>query len=138
DARFCTALVDLPTTSEAAWEALPSKTRNQIRRGMKEGFSIHLGAGELRPFFDVFHRHMRDLGSPAHGLSFYEAIIRHCGPHADFMTVRDGAKVVGGALVFHVNGVASNYHTVTRRDYNPRCANYLLYWRIIEQAIARG
>src|SRR5207253_2095586 len=52
DARFCTALVDLPTTSEAAWEALPSKTRNQIRRGMKEEFSIQLDAVELRPFFD--------------------------------------------------------------------------------------
>jgi FemAB-related protein (PEP-CTERM system-associated) len=138
DRRYVTALVDLGGTSEAVFEALPGKTRNQVRRGMKEGFTIATGAAQIDPFFEVFHRHMRDLGSPAHGMHFYRLIQRHLASRAEFFVVRDGSDVVGGALVFYVNGIASNYHTVTLRAYNPRCANYLLYWRIIEHAIGRG
>jgi FemAB-related protein (PEP-CTERM system-associated) len=138
DRGYVTALLDLPGTAEAAFHALPGKTRNQVRRGMKEGFAIATGNDQLVPFHRVFHRHMRDLGSPAHGLPFYEAIRRHLASRAEFFVVRDDTEVVGGALAFRVNGVVSNYHTVTLRDYNPRCANYLLYWSIIEHAIARG
>jgi FemAB-related protein (PEP-CTERM system-associated) len=138
DARYVTAVVDLPGTADAAFDELPGKTRNQVRRGMKEGFSVGTGFDEVPAFFDVFHRHMRDLGSPAHGMRFYRAIERHFASRAEFFVARDSDDVVGGALVFFVNGVASNYHTVTLRAYNPRCANYLLYWRIVERAIARG
>jgi FemAB-related protein (PEP-CTERM system-associated) len=141
DRRYSTALMDLTGDPESVWRELPSKTRNQVRRGMKEGFLVSAGDGELAPFFDVFHRHMRALGSPAHGIHFYEAIQRHFASRAEFLVVRDPVdtkQVVGGALVFYVNGVASNYHSVTLREFNTRCANYLLYWRIVELAIARG
>jgi FemAB-related protein (PEP-CTERM system-associated) len=138
DRRYVTAIVDLGGAADSVFEELPGKTRNQVRRGMKEGFSIATGNDQLAAFFDVFHRHMRALGSPAHGLRFYEAIQRHLSPRAEFFVVRDGRSAVGGALVFFVNGIASNYHTVTLHEYNPRCANYLLYWHIIERAIARS
>jgi FemAB-related protein (PEP-CTERM system-associated) len=138
DRRYGTALMDLSGDPESVWRELPSKTRNQVRRGMREGFSVSAGAGEVAPFFDVFHRHMRALGSPAHGMQFYEAIQRHFGARAEFLTVRDTRQIVGGALVFFVNGIASNYHSVTLREFNVRCPNYLLYWRIIELAIGRG
>ena len=138
DRSYVTALLDVPATAEAAFEGLPGKTRNQVRRGMKEGFSVATGFDLVPSFFDVFHRHMRDLGSPAHGKRFYRAIERHFSARAEFFVARDNDDVVGGALVFFVNGIASNYHTVTLREYNPRCANYLLYWRVIERAIARG
>lgn len=138
DRRYSTALLDLTGDPELVWRELPSKTRNQVRRGTREGFSVSAGDGELAPFFHVFHRHMRALGSPAHGMRFYEAIQRHFAARAEFLAVRDARQIVGGALVFYVNGVASNYHSVTLREFNPRCANYLLYWRIIELAIGRG
>jgi serine/alanine adding enzyme len=138
DRRFVTAVVDLAGTPQPVFEQLDGKTRNQVRRGMREGFTVSNGRDQAPAFFDVFHRHMRDLGSPGHGMPFYEAILRHLSDRSEFFVVRDGPEVVGGALVFFVNGVASNYHTVSLREYNPRCANYLLYWRIIEHAIGRG
>jgi hypothetical protein len=113
DRRYVTALVDLPHAEETAFDHLPGKTRNQVRRGMKEGFAIAAGPDQMAPFHDVLHRHMRDLGSPAHGVRFYEAIQRHFASRCEVLVARDNATVVGGALVFFVNGVASNYHTVT-------------------------
>jgi len=135
--RFRTSVLTLDADAKVAFDALPSKTRNQIRRGTKEGFAIATGPGELVAFHDVFHRHMRELGSPAHGRRFYEAVLRHLAPYVEFYVVRDGAELAAGALVFRVNGTAANYHTVSLRQYNRRCVNYLLYWRMIEDAIAQ-
>lgn len=138
DERYRTAVVPLQGTAESAFKALPVKTRNQVRRGMKEGFTVSTGAEQRDAFVDVFHHHMRDLGSPAHSPSYYEAIARHLTPRTDFVVVRDGNAVVGGALVFRVNGTATNYHTVTLRQYNKRCPNYLLYWHMIASSYERG
>jgi FemAB-related protein (PEP-CTERM system-associated) len=138
DARYRTAVVDLDGTAEEAWARLPGKTRNQVRRGMKEGFTVAKGHDQLDAFYDVFHEHMRDLGSPAHGMPFYRAIVAHLGARADFIVVRDGNAPVAGALLFRVNETAMNYHTVALHRYNPRCPNYLLYWRMLEMSYAYG
>ena len=139
DHRYATAVVDLSGGASQLWDAtLPAKTRNQIRRGMKEGFSVDVGHAQAGALHDVLHAHMRDLGSPAHGMRFYESIIEHVGDAAEFIVVRDGRKLAAGALLFRVNGVAMNLHTVALRKYNPRCPNYLIYWRMIEDSCASG
>jgi len=132
------AVLDLEGGADAVWARLPSKTRNQVRRGQKEGFTLARGPGELGAFFDVFHRHMRDLGSPAHARRFHEAIAEHLGDRAEFLVVRDGRALVAGALLFQVNGTAMNLHTVALRQYNRRCPNYLVYWEMIQRSCAAG
>jgi FemAB-related protein (PEP-CTERM system-associated) len=138
DRHYRTAVLDLGSGAEAVWRRLPSKTRNQVRRGEREGFSFARGHDQLGAFFDVFHRHMRDLGSPAHGLKFYESIVEHLGAHADFLVVREGRALVAGALLFQLNGTAMNLQTVALRPWNRRCPNYLLYWKIVEASCAAG
>ena len=138
DRRYSTALIDLEGGAEAVWKRLPAKTRNQVRRGMKEGFVVATGPAQLGPFFDVFHAHMRDLGSPAHSRRYYESIVEHLGDRCEFLVVRDGSDVAAGALLFWINGTTMNYHTVALRKYNRRCPNYLIYWTMIEASCARG
>lgn len=138
DDRFRSAVIDLQGGADAVWDRLPAKTRNQVRRGQKEGFTVSTGPDQLDAFHDVFHRHMRDLGSPAHGRAFYQAIIEQLGDRAEFLVVRDGQELVGGALLFRINGTAMNLHTVALHEFNRRCANYLLYWTMIESCCARG
>ena len=138
DVRYRTAVIDLEGGAEAVWNRLPAKTRNQIRRGQKEGFTVQTGPDQLDDFHAVFHHHMRDLGSPAHSLAFYRAVVEHFGECAEFTVVRDGGELAGGALLFRHNVTATNYHTVALHKYNRRCANYLLYWAMIESSCARG
>jgi FemAB-related protein (PEP-CTERM system-associated) len=138
DTRYRTAIIALEGSADAAFKALPVKTRNQVRRGLKEGFTISAGHDQRAAFVDVFHRHMRDLGSPAHSPRYYDAIERYVGDRAEFLVVRDGATLVGGALVFRVNGTVTNHHTVTLRQFNRRCPNYLLYWHMLESGYQRG
>lgn len=139
DRHYRTAVIDLAGGAEAVWSSiLPAKTRNQIRKGMKEGFTVRSGPGEMGAFFDVFTTHMRELGSPAHSTRFYESVLEHLGPSAEFVVVGDGRRTAAGALLFRVNGVATNYHTVALREFNPRCPNYLIYWTMIESSCERG
>ncbi len=138
DHRYHTAVVDLGGGAAALWKRLPAKTRNQVRRGQKEGFEIRTGAAEIEPFHRVLHAHMRDLGSPAHALRYYELIARHLGEHARFLVVREGEAVVAGALLFLINGTAANLATVALREYNRRCPNYLLYWHMMEASCEAG
>lgn len=138
DRNYYGAVLDLTERADELWKQLPGKTRNQVRRGEKEGFTLKSGAEQAGAFFDVFHTHMRDLGSPAHSRKYYEAIAEHLGDRAEYLVVTDGAKLVAGALLFRVNGSAMNYHTVSLRQYNRRCPNYLLYWRMIEASASNG
>ncbi len=139
DRRYRTAILDLSRGAEEFLGGhLGAKTRNQIRRGMKEGFQVSSGPHEMEAFFEVFHRHMRDLGSPGHSLGFYRAVIDKLGERADFVVVRDKRELAAGALLFRVNGVAMNYHTVALRAFNRRCPNYLIYWRMIEASCEKG
>ena len=139
DHRYRTAVLNLAGGAVAVWKnLLGAKTRNQIRRGMREGFSVETGHGQLAAFYDVFHEHMRDLGSPAHSMRFYESIVKNLGDSAQFFVVRDGRRPVAGALLFLLNGTAMNYHTVAQQKYNRRCPNYLIYWKMIEASCERG
>ena len=138
DSHYRSALLDLPDGSEALWSRLPAKTRNQVRRGIKEGFSFDAGPDQMDAFLDVFHAHMRDLGSPAHSRRYYEAICSRLPGNAEFLIVRDGARGAAGALLLWTNGIAMNIHTVSLREFNKRCPNYLVYWRMMERSIERG
>jgi FemAB-related protein (PEP-CTERM system-associated) len=138
DRRYQTALIDLEGGAEAVWnKRLDAKTRNQVRKAMKEGFTVETGHAQMGGFLDVFHRHMRDLGSPAHGARYYAAIVEHFGEHANFFVVRDGREPAAGALVFWINGVAVDHHTVALRKFNRRCPNYLIYWKMLEASCER-
>lgn len=138
DRHYRSAIIDLQDGADALWKQLPAKTRNQVRRGQKENFSIETGPDQLGAFYDVFHQHMRDLGSPAHSHKYYECIVEQLGDSAEFLVVRDGAELVAGALLCRANDTAMNLHTVSLREFNRRCPNYLLYWTMIESSAARG
>lgn len=138
DQHYRTAVINLQGGSDAVWEEiLRGKTRNQVRRGIKEGFTVHRGQDQRQDFYRVFHTHMRDLGSPAHSKRFYQNIVRFLGERAQFIVVREDRSVVAGALLFEINGTAMNYHTVALMKYNRRCPNYLLYWDMIKGSCER-
>ncbi len=139
DRHYRTAVIPLEGGPDAVWKSvLGAKTRNQIRKGMKEGFSIATGRDQLESFYNVFQKAMRDLGSPAPNRRFYESILKHLSDRVDFFVVKDGRKPVAGAMLFWTNGTAMNYNTVALHAFNRRCPNYLIYWKMIEASCARG
>ncbi|MBD0318897.1 MAG: GNAT family N-acetyltransferase, partial [Gemmatimonadetes bacterium] len=86
--------------ADAVWKGFSSKLRSQVRKPEKEGVTMAFGADQVEPFFRVFARHMRDLGTPTHPLSFFAAVAAEMGEAAWFgCAYRGGQPVAGGCAV---------------------------------------
>lgn len=129
----------LPDYPGPLWEGLPAKVRNQVRKGEKSGLSVHWGTADLlSEFYAVFATNMRDLGTPVYGRRLFAAILRHFPGAAEVCVVRLGDRPVAGALLVHGKGITEVPSASSLRAFNPLCANMLMYWNLLDRAVARG
>jgi FemAB-related protein (PEP-CTERM system-associated) len=136
--RKITVLLDVPADSEALWNGLPAKLRSQVRRPQKEGIDVRFGRDQLEPFFGVFARHMRDLGTPVQPRRLFEAIADVFGADIWFACAyhKDQAIAAGCGLrwgeEFEITWAAA------LREFNAVSPNMLVYWRMLEQCAKSG
>jgi lipid II:glycine glycyltransferase (peptidoglycan interpeptide bridge formation enzyme) len=137
--RKVTVLLDLPSgDAEPLWKGLRAKVRSQVRRPMKEGVEVRFGVDQLGPFYEVFGRHMRDLGTPVQPKRFFERLSEAFG---DQMWI--GCAYLGGQPVAAGAGFrwAEKFELVwasALREFNRVAPNMLLYWRFFERCIDDG
>jgi FemAB-related protein (PEP-CTERM system-associated) len=129
----------LPAAPEDLWASVPSKVRNQVRKGQKLGLTAAWGGVELLPeFYAVFSRNMRDLGTPVYGRRLFHAALTRFPDRAELCVVRAGTTPVAAALLLHGWGVTEVPSASSLREHNHTCANMLLYWHLLERAAGRG
>jgi FemAB-related protein (PEP-CTERM system-associated) len=130
--------LDLPAGVAKLWDQIPSKVRNQVRKGQKNGLTVSWGRQDLlREFHAVFSHNMRDLGTPTYGKwLFAEALARFPG-RSEICVVRAGGLAVAAGFLMHGWGVSEVPSASSLRKYNPTCANMLLYWHLLERAVER-
>jgi len=128
----------LPLAS-GMWERLDRKVRNQVRKAEKSGLMATRGGLELLPeFYGVFARNMRDLGTPVYARRFFECVLRAFPDRVRLIVVRLKGQPVAAGLTFRTESTVEVPWASSIRDFNPLCPNHLLYWTIIESAIAEG
>lgn len=136
--RKITVLLDLPASGQDLMKAIPSKVRSQVRRPQKEGVTVRFGPDQVKPFFSVFARHMRDLGTPTLPLGFFEAIAGTFGDSAWFGCAwLEGRPVACGAGFVWGREYEMTWAS-SLSEYNRIAPNMLLYYAFMEQAIGRG
>lgn len=137
-ARKIRVVLDLPPTSDELWTRLTSKLRNTIRRPQRDGLEVRFGPDELDSFYAVFARNMRDLGTPVLPKAFFRGIVTEFGSRVTIAaTYREGEPVAAG-LGFHFGDEFEITWASSLREMNRYAGNMLLYWRLMEDAIARG
>jgi FemAB-related protein (PEP-CTERM system-associated) len=131
--------LDLPAAPAKLWEGLDAKVRNQVRKGQKNGLTLHWGGRELvDDFYAVFSRNMRDLGTPVYSKRLFEAALGQFPQRAELCVVRADKEAVAGALLLHGWGVTEVPSASSLRSHNHTCANMLMYWHLLERAVQRG
>jgi FemAB-related protein (PEP-CTERM system-associated) len=131
--------LDLPATAGALWDELDAKVRNQVRKGQKSGLAVQWGGAELLDdFYSVFSHNMRDLGTPTYGRRLFAAVLDQFPDRAELCVVRAGPRPAAAALLVHGWGITEVPSASSLREYNPTCANMLMYWHLLERAVARG
>jgi FemAB-related protein (PEP-CTERM system-associated) len=129
----------LPATAPKLWTQLSAKVRNQVRKGQKSSLTVAWGGVSLlAEFYAVFSHNMRDLGTPVYGEALFRNILRQFPHRAEFCIVRAGNQPVAAALVLHGWGVCEVPSASSLREFNPTCANMLMYWHLLERAVERG
>jgi len=137
--RKVTVLLPLPETPGELWEkGFRAKLRSQIRRPQKAGLTTRFGADEVAPFYEVFSRNMRDLGTPVLPRAFFERIARTFPEQAVFATVYSGSTPVAAGCGFAWRGEFEVTWASALREFNPVSPNMLLYWSLMERAIGLG
>ena len=136
--RKITVVLDLPGTASALWDAFPAKLRSQIRRPQKEGMEVRFGANEVLPFYEVYARNMRDLGTPVLARAFFERLPAAFGDRVTFAVVYHRERPVAAGCGFEWRGEFEITWASSLRELNKLAPNMLLYWALIERMIARG
>jgi len=132
-------VLELPDRYEALWQAFPSKLRSQIRRAGKEGMTARVGGVELlEPFYQVFGRCMRDLGTPVYGRNWFEEMFREFSENFRIVVVRHAGNTVAGGVLSMFGRVMEVPWAVSDKRFSRMAPNMLLYSTMLEQACING
>ncbi len=134
-----TMLLPLLRSAETMFAKVDKSVRNQIRKAQKSDLTTESGGVELvGEFYDVFCRNMRDLGTPVYSRRFFEEILRVFPDRARVFIVRKGRQAIAGGFTLGYRGSIEVPWASSLREHRSICPNYLLYWTMIEFAIAHG
>ena len=130
----------LPESVKELWtRTFNAKLRNQIRRPGKDGMTTRIGPDQLTPFYRVFSRNMRDLGTPVLPAAFFERLVAVFGERVMFVTVQTAAGLpVAASCCLTWRGEMEVTWASSLREFNHVSPNMLLYATMMEEAVTRG
>lgn len=138
-ARKITVLLELPPTPEQLWdEGFRAKLRSQIRRPLKEGMETRFGLDQLEPFYEVFCRNMRDLGTPVLPRRFFERIGAELSAWVEFGVVYHRGVPVAAGCGFAWGKELEVTWASSLREANSLSPNMLLYWDFMRRTCQCG
>jgi serine/alanine adding enzyme len=133
--RKVAVLLDLaPGAPDTAWQRISPRLKTYVRRTQKGGVTVRFGPDQLGGFFQVFARHMHELGTPTHHRRLFETIAEVFGESAWFgCAYHDGQPVACGCALQWAEEVEVTWASAlpTAADLRP---NVLLYWAFMERA----
>lgn len=133
--RKITVVLDLPAQVEQLWSDLGSKLRSQVKRPQKEGVEVRFGPEQVEPFFAVFARHMRDLGTPTLPATLFRAVADSFGDTVWFGCAYHRDHPVAAGAGFRWDNEFEMTWASALSAYNAIAPNMLLYWAFMERAI---
>ena len=137
-ARKMTVVLALPAREDGLWSGFTSKLRAQIRRAEREGFTTRFGLDQVEPFYEVFARHMHELGTPVLPRAWFECIARR---FADRFTIgvvyRDRQPIAAGAGFLWRDEFEITWAS-DLRAFRRAAPNMLLYWEFLRHMTSRG
>jgi FemAB-related protein (PEP-CTERM system-associated) len=129
----------LKPTVEEQWSALASERRNRVRKARKSGLTVEVhDRSALKEYYHVWCRNMRDLGSPAHSVGFFERVFDVFPAHASILLVRKRQMSIGAAIAIEFKKVLAVPWVSSLRPFFTLHPNDIMYWEAMTLALKRG
>ena len=122
--------------ADANMQAIRSKQRNVIRKGIKNGLQGSLCS--LEAFYGVYAESVRNLGTPVFPRALFEAIVVTFGDAIELVIAELKGQPISAAMNFYYRDRVCPYYwggTYAARGLN---GNDFLAWEIMGRAAARG
>lgn len=129
--------LELAADADTQWKAFKPKVRNQVRKAQRRLTCGRAEPSRLDGFYRLFATTMDRLGVPVHARAFFAALLDTM-PEARLILAELDGQAAAGAIALSwgqrwwVPWAAWNHALAAD------CPNHLLYWTMIEAAIAEG
>jgi len=132
-------VLSLPGNSEALWQSIGAKVRNQVRKGDKSQLSIRWGGLELLDdFYSIFAVNMRDLGTPVYSKQLFRSIIERFDGQGELAVVDYQSRPVAASVLVHSDQSTQIPSASSLREFNHTNANMWMYHRLLLRAMDQG
>lgn len=136
---FATTILKLNNDEDAIWEySLNKMARRNVSKALHSGLKIVMDKGELVNFYKVYAHNMRDLGSPAMPLGFFNNIIDTFSDRADILLVKHKKKTIAGTLIIKHKKTLFDPFVSSLKKYNFLRPNNFMYWEAIKLGCRDG
>lgn len=132
-------VLPLPESTQALWNMIRGKLRNQVRKADHVGLKVACGGEVLLPgFYEVFAANMRELGSPVWSSSFFRSVLRRFPERTRIYLVSYGTLPIAAGLILRFKNSVEIPWASSLRPYNHLCANVRMYWQMLVDAVEQG
>ena len=138
-----TFVLPLLTEEEQTLAQASPGCRNHVRKTYKnDWFAVSFDHNRLAEFYEVYVRRMKQLGSPAPGLNFFQRFFTYLPDSATLLTVLDRktGRVIGGMLLLKSPADQTLYYPYGANliEYNHQYLNNFMYWEAAKYGIRCG
>lgn len=120
----------------ANMQAIRSKQRNIIRKGIKNG--LEFAENSIDGFYSTYAESVRNLGTPVFPRALFSAIHEEFPDSTEFVAATLHGRVVSAAMNFYFRESVCPYFWGGTREARDLKGNDFLAWSIMCRAAARG
>ena len=131
------SFIALSETNDSLFFRLNANLRRKLHKAAHSGFDMQIGDDKLlNAFYDLYSIKMHQLGSPAYGKRFFQALLEtyRFGERNIFL-IRHQGKVVGTALLLSYHGFYESAWFATHPGVYKYYVSDFLHWQMIQFAI---
>lgn len=137
--RKVTVVLDLqPGDPQLTFKKFEAKLRSQVRKPGKEGVTIRFGPDQVKPFFQVFAHHMRDLGTPTQPERLFTALAEQFPEDMWTGCAWLGDVPIAGGIGFRWGDEFEMTWASSLHAYGKIAPNMGLYWAFMEKCVQEG
>ncbi len=135
--KYITLILRLDRGEEAIWKSLRKGMKACVKRAAKENFNITMDSKDIKGFYTVYCRRMRDLGTPVPPLSFFSNVVSEF-PNTSVAAIEYRGKVVASQVLLFFKKTAIYAWGASLKEYSSLYPTHLLLWKVIEHSCSSG
>lgn len=134
---YATFRKPLAADVDAQFKSVPSKRRNMVRKGIKNGLTTEVDE-EIDRFYDIYAESWRNLGTPVFARRYFQAVKDVFADSCEFLVARREGVPIVAALCLYFRDEVMPFYLGGRAGGRAVAANDFLFWETMRRGCERG